>query len=373
MTATVKRLLRSWLIGILVGTGIVAVTSPLFVRSYLPLRVDPVRQVWTLPPGQFYRWRSEGYANTWIGPLGMPGKHGPVSETPADSPGQWRVALWGDSQAEGVCVADADKLFAIAERLGAGRIQVFPLARSGEDAADWVTQMAAVEQTLEVDVHVLLTVDLEDLLAATQAPLSPPRESDVAAARASIAARLPAFVIQGARHLLTEADETTPRRLRFSVGPHPEVATPIVEDVAATSPAESRAAATDGGDADRVAERWGEAMRAIRAASSRPILILDAPVTPQIVEGRVVTVSESDPRFQRMKGAAEEAGLMVVSARTTLVQSARDGNWPHGFHNGRFGSGHLNRIGNTVVASLMVSAVTGQATEPGSDASEGEN
>ena len=176
MTATMRRLIGSWLAGMLVGTGIIAVTSPLFVRSYLPLHADATRGVWTLPPEQLYRWRSEGYADTRVGPLGMPGRQG----IPPRKEGVLRVALWGDSQAEGVCVADQQKLFAQAEAIAEGRLQVFPLARSGEDAADWLTQMPAVEQALDLDMHVLLVVDLEDLMTATQAPLPSPDASDVA-------------------------------------------------------------------------------------------------------------------------------------------------------------------------------------------------
>ncbi len=230
------------------------------------------------------------------------------------------------------------------------------MARSGEDAADWLTQMPAVERALDLDVHVILVVDLQDLLTATQAPLPPPSQSDVAAANASIAAKVPAFVIQAARHLLTEADETTPRRLRFSVGPLQEVeAGPDVsaEVPKPTSNQEAALAATPLGQV----EPWRREMQAIRDASSLPILILHAPVTPQIVGGRVVTDSGADNAAVRMQSAAEQAGVRVASAQARLRQSAREGRWPHGFDNGNIGSGHLNKVGNAVVGSILVQQV----------------
>lgn len=337
--ATTGGLIGSWLVGILVGTALIGVTSPLFVRSYLPLQANETRGVWTLPADRIYRWRSEGYADTRIGPLGMPGKRS-VASRDRDV---IRVALWGDSQAEGVCVADADKLFAQAERLAEGTLEVFPLARSGEDAADWLTQMPRVEAALDIDVHVMLVVDLEDLLTASEAPLDPPSRSDVAAAQASLAARLPAFVIHAARHLLTEADETTPRRLRFAIGPLAEQ--PLLESPsAAEEPLEQSAV-------------WRRELAAIRAASRLPILILYAPVAPQIVGGQVVVQRHAEEALRRMKTAAEEAGLHVADARAELLRSAAAGRWPHGFHNGQFGTGHLNRVGNAVVASPLVDHV----------------
>ena len=109
---------------------------------------------------------------------------------------QTRVALWGDSQAEGVCVNDAQKIFAQAQQLSQGEIEVFPLTRSGEDVADWLTQFPAVEKELNIDVHVLLIVDLPDLLTTSEVPVPPPTQADTAQANAAIAAKLPAFVIQ---------------------------------------------------------------------------------------------------------------------------------------------------------------------------------
>lgn len=335
---TVRRLIASWILGTVAGTAIIATTSPLFVRSYLPLTADAMRGVWTLPPGHTYRWRSEGYSNTRVGPHGMPGKTELAKLGTAA-----RVALWGDSQAEGVCVEDEEKIFAQAERVSRGRLQVLPLARSGEDAADWVTQMPRVDRALDIDAHVLLAVDLEDLLAATSAPTPPPAPSDVAAARAAIAARLPAFVIQAARALLTQEDETTPRRLRFAVGP---AATPAATNPRAVSP---RAISHRADDA-----RWAAALMQIRSATDQPIVILYAPKLPQIIAGQVLRSDPNASEFERMRAAAQQHDVAVVDLRGPLLQSPQ---WPHGFHHGRIGSGHLNATGNALVAMALARGV----------------
>ena len=361
MTSTTRRLIASWIVGSLVGTAIIAATSPLFVRSYVPLHADSLRGVWTLPPAATYRWRSEGYADTSIGPLGMPGK----VETPPRRPGTVRVALWGDSQAEGVCVGDPEKLFAQAQAISGERLEIFPLARSGEDAADWLTQMPKVERALDLDFHVILVVDLHDLLTASEAPLPPPSPSDVEAAKASIAATLPAFVIQAARHLLTEADETTPRRLRFRLGPVEGETTsgttavpvgtadPVTAAAAVRGQPSESSATSDGGDDSR-RQLWRREIDAIDASTSLPVLILHAPVSPQIIDGRIVTETDDPSEFADMKSAADRAGLLVASTQRELMLSASEGDWPHGFHNGYIGSGHLNRTGNAVVARVLV-------------------
>ncbi len=347
-----SRLIVRWIVGSLAGTLVIALTSPLFVRSYAPLRVDPVRRVWTLPPRLSYRWRSEGYADTVIGPLGMPGKGTsdllpPPREDaslrgPENRYRPLRVALWGDSQAEGVCVADDLKLHAQAERIASGSLSVFPLARSGEHAAVWLTQMPAIESELAIDVHVLLIVDLPDLLTAPLAPLLPPAASEIDRANSAIAAQLPAFMIQGARRLMTEPDGVSPRKLRFSVGP----------ERSAISPRSHASHSAPG------APEWLEVMTAVRRSTDLPLIILYAPKLPLIVHGDVITKDSQASEFEAMSLAAKAAGLIVVDVHRDLLRSMRFGKWPHGFHNGVIGSGHLNANGYHVVATGLVNAIT---------------
>jgi hypothetical protein len=334
MPTSALRLLVQWIVGVVVGTAAIAVTSPLFVRSYLPLQVDPLRGVWTLPPDSVFRWRSEGYADTAIGAHGMAGRS---TATPSGRP-SLRVALWGDSQAEGVCVVDYFKIHQQAERRKQS-LAVLPLARSGEHAAVWLTQIPAVEKSFAIDVHVMLIVDLPDLLTAPAAPLPSPSDDMVQQANAAIAARLPAFVIQGARNLLEDGSDGRTRTLRFSLGP-----------VDSQPPHDSVPAGLETAD-------WPAAMQAIRNTTDRPLVILYAPLVPQIVAGRVVTEVPRPQQVAAMRSAAEAAGLVVVDLRESLLDSMRQGNWPHGFHNGFIGSGHLNADGNRLVARALVDAV----------------
>jgi hypothetical protein len=333
------RRLGNWIVGMLVGTLIIALTSPLFVRSYLPLQIDPVRGVWTLPPQHTYRWRSEGYANTFIGPLGMPGRR----TLPPGDPRSLRIALWGDSQAEGVCVTDDLKLHAQIERDSGGTCSVFPLARSGEDAAVWLTQMPQVERQLGVDAHLILVVDLPDLLSAPMAPVRPiPGDR----ARTSIAASLPAFVIQSARNLLREADQQTPRKLRFSVGPPARLGEGV------------------GSDEDIVSQRaedsndpWREAIDAIRAATKLPVVIVYAPHAPQIVSGRAQLTNTAESDSVAMQAAATTRGLTVIDMSDPFRDAVKAGIWPRGFHNGYIGSGHLNSDGYQIIARRVAEAI----------------
>jgi lysophospholipase L1-like esterase len=304
-----------------------------------------LRGAWTYAEGYRFRWRSEGYATTRIGAHGMPGR----VDLPAEEPGSIRVALWGDSQAEGLCVADDEKLFAQADRLAReqGRaIDFLPLARSGEEAADWLTQFRSVERGLGVDLHVLVIVDLPDLFSATAAPL-PSADRGAASWRSTIAASVPAFLIQAVRYVITDADDQR-RRLRFSVGPVIAQA-PVGHGV-------SNDRGKNRGKKGREVD-WGRLVQAIGAATDHPVILVYAPNAPRVTAGRIRIRDSSSEMFDRARLAAESQGLPVVALEGRFAQSALGNRWPHGFQNGQIGSGHLNAVGYQLIAEELVPAV----------------
>ncbi len=338
------RLVQRWMIGLVIGTLLIASSSPLFVRSYLPRSFDPIRQVWTLPQGKVYRWRSEGFANSFVGPMGMPGVRVELDGTDNSMP---HLAFWGDSQAEGVGVSDDDKIFAISERLGSQSSRpwrVYPLARSGDDASDWIEQFPRVETALRIDAHVILVTELLDLDPAadfqSRADSQTDASKDVSRNQQQLSAWLPAFLLQAGRNLLFDDDKL--RQLRFSLGPakSPQPA------VAVTSEAPV--------DPDSESDHWHNVCRGFRAHTELPVILLYAPQVPVIMSGKVYRDIDDERRYEALSQAASDTGLALVDLRREFIDSARQGAWPHGFHNGQIGVGHLNTIGNTIVAKTLL-------------------
>jgi hypothetical protein len=50
--------------------------------------------------------------------------------------------------------------------------------------------------------------------------------------------------------------------------------------------------------------------------------------------------------------------LIVIDTREQLRRSAQQGRWPHGFHNGYIGQGHLNAVGNSLVAAHLIRSIS---------------
>ena len=326
------------MIGVIVGTAIIATTSPLFVRSFVPRVHDDVRDVWVLQSDQVYRWRSEGYASTSIGPHGMMGRRKLPRDIAAPERSVVVVALWGDSQAEGVAVSDATKLFAQAEQAASDsgtRMAVLPLGRSGDDAADWLTQIPDVESAWNVDAHVILVTEMSDMHPAVSSSTRKASET-VDATREKIAQQLPGFVVHAARNLLTESNGEKKRSMRFSLGPMKK------------KPAHSKT---------EVAIDWQGIARSIEQAAQKPVIVVYAPQVPSIVDGVAKDVDGDADAFAAFESAAAQNGIVVTDVTRALIDSARSGQWPHGFHNGQFGVGHLNESGYEIVADAIVRAV----------------
>lgn len=340
-----RRILIQWLLGMVIGTAFIGIVSPLTTRSYLPNQVSR-HGIATLPTGYGYRWRSEGYATTRIGPHGMPGK---VSIKDDD---RYRIALWGDSQAEGVAVPDSQKLFAQMERESKGW-QVFPLAKSGDGVGDWIAQMPWAESKLKADHHLILIVDLPDL--ADLAPPDPPTTGRLG----GLTTVLPSFVVTAVRNVVTEPSGGF-RKLRFSPGP---VSITSVEEVANEIADDSATHGNKSLGADKPEDLVGvdqqlvaQAERAfdqILDAAKSNVTILYAPPRPIISGGKI---QWEDPHFRTAEVASDAAmrrGIKWIDASKVLRELGEKGQFPHGFANGQIGVGHLNRTGYHALAKLL--------------------
>ncbi|MBB3208207.1 hypothetical protein FHS27_004034 [Rhodopirellula rubra] len=352
--------LTRWAFGLAAGTLLVWGTSPWFVRSYHSRVFDPVCHDWVYPASTQYRWRSEGYATTTIGVHGMPGRTNlPPSTT------ERVIALWGDSQAEGVCVADSDKLWSQLESEIAGSknasFAVLPMARSGEDALDWTSRFARVEKQLGVTEHFVLICELEDLesLAESQsnadsnalAEAAIPGRTDIDVPVESLSVNavpqwldlVPDFVVHAARGLIFDGDTSQIRTLRFRPGP---VASTAVTQSTQTSATVDPNQPPEAFPASVIARRLAD-------ATTNPITMIYAPQIPVVMGDRIIRSDAHDSQFRMLEAALAEQGITVIDCRDGLWGAAAQGHFPHGFNNGRIGSGHLNETGYRVIAAQV--------------------
>ena len=351
-------LLRNWILGSLVGVFLLAVTSPLFLRSYHTRQLDRVRGVLVFDSGTRYRWRSDGYATTTIGPLGMPGQRNVrakndqssrqdslASKTPSAT---MQVVLWGDSQLEGVCVDDQDKIANQVNVRSRQRINALPFARSGDNCNDWFFQIrhmgsvdvASVPDVPAIDAHVFLVTELSDWAVPIQRDLEfalRPGER--------FFGRVPAVVLQAGRNLLEDPVTGQRRSLRFmpcwdsTTDRSHSVPVPLVDPDAVFR--------------ERT-ELLSEQLVELNAIANQPCCFVYAPKVPAVIDGQLKFADEWAAEFEAFRSICRDHGWTVVDLREAMQRSVEQGVWPRGFDNGQFGVGHYNRVGNQIIARAIV-------------------
>lgn len=344
-------LLRRWAVGVLGSWLLVWLAGPLVLNSILVRVSDPDLGVNTLRPGDLIRWRSEGWGNTRTGPHGLPGW--------SPRPAAHRVILWGDSQVEGHCVDDPEKIsnqvIAHANARAGLSLDCLPLGRSGADARDWRDLAPAVDALWGPRLHVWVVTDLSDLMAlAPQEGLAEYQRWTMESPRwVKLAAALRAEALFAAgKRIFRDPSTGGLRRLHFGIGPRsgpPLAETPPWEqpqDEGSVSPSADAFAEVVAGEVALVADQLGGRLA-----------ILYAPAVPTL--GRpLVTAHRDDAMFALLRGALQEQAIEVLDVREDFIalwHSQR--RLPRGFHNGQPGYGHLNADGNRVVAEHVVSLI----------------
>ena len=351
MDAVIKRsrIVRQWLVGLLGSWACVWLAGPWVVNSILIRVADPELNAITLREGDSIRWRSEGWATTHVGPHGMPGwkPNGSLE----------RVVLWGDSQVEGFCTNDDQKIHSHLIRLAeqAGRaIDCIPVGRSGTDAIDWIELLPAVDELWRPRMHVFVVAELSDLMV-----LDPHQRSTQEGDRWRSKSREPLrwvkslrgeAAVQAARNLVLDPSTGRLRTLRWSIGPM---------NAKASSNDNSEIDASDGSlkDGSRVSslhERIANVLAELHSTLQGRLCIVYAPAVPRFA-GEVVFSHPDDASWDTLKSLLDQRSILAIDCRQAFIDQW---NLSHtvtrGFHQGQMSYGHLNDLGNHVISMAII-------------------
>lgn len=334
-----RRLLIQWVIGLLGSWLCVWIIGPRFVNSILVRVHDDELDTITLREGDLIRWRSEGWADTRIGPHGLPGW------TPNDA--TTRMILWGDSQVEGFCVNDQEKLAAqciqVANQKHQAAIDCLPMGRSGSDATDWSRIMERADELWDPTFHVWVVTELSDLIAITSTDQGKSTTGSWAAESPAIIRWAKKFhadvAFQAARKLLFDPATGGIRSLRWTVGP-------VVKQTEIANEADQESV-------NALLQQTRDRIVVINERFERRLLLVYAPAIPRI-NGEVVFEHPDDKAWNTFAAMANDE-IPIIDMRDSFRQLwAESGRFARGFHNGSASDGHLNRFGNQLIAHAIV-------------------
>jgi len=391
-TAATALSLKQWLIGLFGSWGIVWLLGPLILNSILVRVVDTDLDIITHRPNTVVRWRSEGHGTTLIGPHGLPGWQprnedlNPhlVSGTISPAHDIPRIVIWGDSQVEGFCVADSDKIHNQTIQIAAAESQsqkgadslrrgqktngndsfpkgqsplpigpqyqialdCLPMGRSGSDARDWIEVMPRAERLWQPDLHVWILTDLSDLTIAVSASQGDPGSRWTMASpkwiRYAAAVRAQSL-FAAAKRIFYDPSTDSRRRLDFSLGPRNlAVPMPLVR------PTEKLALS------DPTADLAAQMIMRLNEEYDHRLTVLYAPGTPRLMDG-LVTEHPDDELWNEIHHRLRSQGIGVVDLRSAFINLWQtQTKVPRGFHNGMPSYGHLNPSGNRLVATGVI-------------------
>ncbi|TVP95471.1 MAG: hypothetical protein EA381_18775 [Planctomycetaceae bacterium] len=355
---------KSWIVGLLGASLLVYFAGRPFVDSILVRDFDDDLEMVTFRPGDTIRWRSEGRADTLVGPHGLPG----WQPNGAD----FRVVLWGDSQVEGLCVADRDKIHQqLIDQVAwydSGlpfTCDCMPMGRSGTDARDWRDGMPAADRLWKPELHVWVVTDLEDLTALGTPTMPRSTTWSAPSSRAvRLAHQLRADVLVAIARKRLRDPAGGWRSLDFAIGPR-GTAAPTSLDSPNGNTAPARNTAVGGlGLSDQVPagnteidEATVAEVERIAAEQAGRLLLVYAPATPRIHNGWLPNHPD-DERFDSIQARLAARGIDVLDLRPDFRALWDQWRLPtRGFHNGTPGLGHLNRAGNSLIARRIVGAL----------------
>jgi len=350
--------LKHWLIGLVGSWTIVWLMGPLLLNSILVRVLDPVLGVITHRPHAVVHWRSEGCGTTLIGPHGLPGwqprnqEFQPPLKTEKTSLDQAmpRIVIWGDSQVEGFCVADSEKIhnqtIAIASAEHEIELDCLPMGRSGSDARHWMAVMPNADRLWQPDLHVWVLTDLSDLTDAVTA-----NEKELTGSWATASPKWVQFaaavhaqsLFAAAKRIFYDPSTDRRRRLDFSLGPRDHL-----------EPKPLNLSAENQSEPVSLAALVASMLARLDDEYDHRLVVLYAPGTPRLM-GELVTEHPDDEVWNEIRHLLDSQGIGVVDLRTDFINLWHtQSKLPRGFHNGMPGYGHLNSVGNRLVASGVI-------------------
>ncbi len=337
-----------WIIGIFGSWFCVWLAGPWLLNSILVRVENPELRAISFREGDTIRWRTEGLATTLIGPQGLPGwlPNGSTN----------KIVLWGDSQVEGVCVNDQDKIAnqIIRESLHSyvKKIDCLPMGRSGTNSSDWREWMPAADELLHPILHCWIVTDLSDLLAIASPSVDSASDDRWHAPSPAVVLWAKRFhgeaFFQSTRNLLFDPQTGRVRTLRWSLGPVTRQGVPASSFTAADV-------------TTAISIRTCEQLEIIHRQFDDRFVILYAPGVPRIAE-RLRVDHPDDAAWDDLATRMHSKKIPVIDMRASFTARwNREQRLSRGFHNGTPGVGHLNALGNEWISKAIVEFAFGSA------------
>lgn len=308
------------------------------LNSTVVYQHEPLLDIDTCRPGLVVRWHSEGNGRTVMGRFNV----SQISDLrDLDTP---VIAIWGDSYVEALHIHDSHKVSAVLTSL---------LARAGIDAtaasigmSGWNVGhhkelMPKYQSLCDISNHFIVLGQINDILPG-------PDSYQVLPETVEFTPKFKTFGFNTLRRFCYEAraeflwalirdSRTSLRSMRFLPGPTAGggVESPAVEATVSKDTLTSM-------------------LRSVDEVASGPLTFVHLPYTPRIEDGAIALDDPDRALASLFAEACDAADVGFLDMAPHFKREyLENGNFSRGFENTKLGEGHLNEVGNRLLAEAI--------------------
>lgn len=337
-----RHLLLTWGGGLFASILIVWAPATILTNRFAPMVWDDLLGRYVRHQGLTVSERTEGWADTHVGAHGLVAGQDAVASGPSP-----KIVLWGDSHAEANCIPDSDKIMSVFNTLARDLpVKGFTVGVSRWCLADYNQELPVYEKSFSNIIgHVILLNGVDKLLPTRDLPihahfLANPWRFVEHQWKPTPRGLLLSQVVYGlhlqfAHELYRKALDTN---LRFAPG---RVASGVSADSQPAPPEDLEAG-------------WLFALDALRLHTKGFIAFVYCPFIPQLVGGQVLREDPERAIKQRFQAFCQRHDVPFLDmTQDTLTLFDTTGQLTHGFFNSPPGQGHLNSLGQALVAQRL--------------------
>lgn len=341
-----RRLVNPWTIGFLTSCIFAYVVTNIFMDSVPSHTFDPMLGKFTRSPNTYIRWRTEGWATTFVG------KHNTIAIKDIEKNDLTKIAIWGDSVVEALQVSDeskmAQQLSKMFERTGQ-KVLGFAIAHSENSLADYIVDLREYESLIpNVESHYIVLCDLRDDTLPNRREHTGRSEfvynGNFRIVESENRGRYQHYYYQLNKYNLKMISYCVGKVSRYQVQLPWNHRNPVDPDKSIKSP-----------HYDKI-DAWEFILNELRRQSSKPITVLYIPYRPAIVGGKISFEDPQKNDKEIFASVCRRHNIGFIDLSDRFNDFFRNTNkFPTGFTNTFPGRGHLNVHGHRIVAEAIFS------------------
>lgn len=337
-----RRWVNRWIVGFVISILIIWLISSIFHSGVSTYTWDALLERYMYTPDHVRRWRSEGWADTYVGRHQFIAGEDDIAES--DKP---KIIIWGDSHVEALQVPNSQKISSQYNQLAHGQpYWALSVGGGGRGIGDIFYDIKPYSETFKnIQGNVIVLSGMGDVLPGSGSGLlcKPLRIQKVVGGAPSWKSLMfgPIFA-------------------QLRLGWAYDAYRRCKENIVSWFLSDSSGVQPFSQEECPIENVWDEFLPLLEEQSEGFLIFIYCPQSPMILDGVVLLEDPADKEKKLFKAKCEEFGIGFVDLSLPFADLyLKENSFPRGFFNMPPGLGHMNEKGLEVVAKELYSHISG--------------